>query len=118
MFDKLTLPKAAPLRVKITPADAYPFDDTAEMRVPPPKQREDLVAHPPIPDSADERQPGDSEGGLAALFRDILLADSHQALPNSPMLYAEFLGPLYGEPNGVDIRMHNDLGKDVSTIGI
>jgi len=124
LFDGLSLSDATRLTATITPADAYSFDDTASLFVPAPlrvgarsakgspagMQRpwNDPIVHPLLPRTADEQAATAGEGGLAALYRGILLAESHLVGRNSPMLYAEFLGPLYGEPNGVDIRVRGD----------
>jgi hypothetical protein len=71
----------------------------------------DIVRIPPIPPL------GPSEGGVAAIYRSILLARSH---PKEGSLlnfsYAEFLGPLYGEPNGIDIRVTDNIGIDASAL--
>jgi hypothetical protein len=126
LFDGLHLPDAARLTAKITPSDAYPFDDTTSLVVPAPiavglakiadKQSSwnDLIAHPVLPRAANQQASAAGEGGLAVVYRGILLSESHRAAPLSPMLYAEFMGPLYGEPNGVDIRVRSDAGSDAA----
>jgi hypothetical protein len=131
LFEGLVLPTTARLTAKITPGDAYPFDDTASIVVPAPNTarpprgdladmqiaRNDAVVHPVLPHAANKPASNGSEGGLAALYRNTLLDDSRSAA-NSPMFYAEFLGPLYGEPNGVDIRSRNEAGSDSAVAAI
>ncbi len=119
LFDKLTVPGAARLMARLTPGDAYPFDDVAELEVSAPvtpQSTSDSVARPAIPQFVAPIAPGDSEGGIARLYRSVMLARSH---PKEPMIllppYAQFLGPVYGEPNGVDVRVPSDVGSDAST---
>jgi hypothetical protein len=118
LSDRLTLPTAARLTARITPCDDYPFDDTAVLEVPAPGAPDtatDSVARPSVPHLFAQIPPDASEGGIAELYRSVLLARSHpkqRLIPMPP--YAELLGPLYGEPNGVDIRVPSDIGLNAA----
>jgi hypothetical protein len=120
LFEGFALPTATRLTAKITPADDYSFDDMASLLVPAPpaggkdgSDKNDVI-YPTLPHTANQQANVTGEGGLAAMYRDILLADWHRAAPMSPMLYAEFMGPFYGEPSGVDIRVRDDAGRETA----
>jgi hypothetical protein len=106
---ELKLPSAARLTARIAPTDAYPFDDSAQLNVEAPATRSlSEVACPSI-------VPDRSEGGVAALYRGILIAQSHPKEPYVVHLpFLRSLGPFYGEPNGVDIRTPAEIGRDAA----
>jgi hypothetical protein len=121
----LDLPTAARLTARIEPGDSYAFDDTAVLDVSAapvkldgrsPWQHE--VFSPELP-YWEELKAG-REGGLAAIYRLLLLAESHPVAPRLPnvLTIEEFLGPSCGEPDGIDIRVPGDIGSDASTLPI
>jgi hypothetical protein len=107
-FDKLAVSRAGRLTARIAPGDSYPFDDIAEIQLGRPYDPD--VYYPYLQQI---------EGGVAKPYRSILLARSHpkqlSVLGMPP--YQELLGPLYGEPNGVDIRASNDVETVASALG-
>ena len=106
-FDKVANSNAVRLTAKITPGDSYPFDDAADIRLDVPT--ENGVSYPML-------APDQGEGGVAKVYRGILLGRSHpkeRSVLGMPA-YAEILGPLYGEPTGADIRTSDDIGAAAS----
>ncbi len=99
--------------------DDYPFDNVAELFLHPtvPNKAADYVASPSLPHSRNEHWPADADGGLAALYRGKLIEDLHSVASGTPPIaYAEYCGPVYGEPSGIDIRVPGDIGKDALTV--